>query len=109
MKLMEEDFQEKNEKNGKVLSRVILGIIIFLILVTIGITVYMFYLEDSTLKLYLNGEVNESLKQKLVIEEDGTIYVPIKDIAKDFGYESYNGEYTEKSENESKCYVQNEN
>ena len=44
-----------------------------------------------------------------MFENDGTIYAPIKEIASYFGYESYSGEYSSKSEEQSKCYVQSEN
>ena len=44
-----------------------------------------------------------------MIENDGTIYVPIKEISSYFGYESYNGEYGDKSEELSKCYSESEN
>ena len=45
----------------------------------------------------------------MVFEEDGKIYAPIKEIASYLGYESFNGEYTQKSEEQSKCYIQSEN
>ena len=45
----------------------------------------------------------------LVFENDGKIYAPIKEIASYLGYESYNGEYSQRSEEQSKCYIQNEN
>ena len=44
----------------------------------------------------------------LVFENDGKIYAPIKEIASYLGYESYNGEYSQRSEEQSKCYIQNE-
>ena len=42
----------------------------------------------------------------LLIKEDGTVNAPIKEIAEYLGYESFNGEYADKSEEISKCYVQ---
>ena len=59
--------------------------------------------------MLLDGKENQKIKQLLQIEEDGTVYIPIKEIAGFLGYESYNGEYKEKSEETSKCYIQNEN
>ena len=45
----------------------------------------------------------------LIFEDDGKIYAPIKEIASYLGYESYNGEYSQRSEEQSKCYIQSEN
>ena len=67
------------------------------------------YIKNSQLKLTLDGQVNEKFKDMLIIENDGTIYIPIKEVAGILGYDSYNGEYSDKSEEQSKCYIQNEN
>lgn len=106
MNLMEESFQKKEEKNTKTISRVILIFIILLTIAIISITAYLVYIENNTLKLFLNGQSNEKMKELLVIEEDGTIYVPIKEVASYFEYDSFNGEYSDKSEDRSKCYIQ---
>lgn len=106
MNLMEESFQNKEEKNKKTISRIILVLIILLLIAIISITAYLMYVKNNTLKLYLDGQSNEKLKELLVIEEDGTVYAPIKDIASYLGYDSYSGEYSDKSEDRSKCYVQ---
>ena len=109
MNLIEEGFQEKEEKKKKMTTTIILSLIIILVIAIISIIAYIMYVKGNTLKVYLDGQTNDKLKELLMIEEDGTVYVPIKEIASYFGYESYNGEYTEKSENASKCYIQNEN
>lgn len=109
MNLIEEGFQEKEEKKKKMTTTIILSLIIILVIAIISIIAYIMYVKGNTLKVYLDGQTNDKLKELLMIEEDGTVYAPIKEIASYFGYESYNGEYTEKSENASKCYIQNEN
>lgn len=109
MNLIEEGFQEKEEKKKKMTTTIILSVIIILVIAIISIIAYIIYVKSNTLKVYLDGQTNDKLKELLMIEEDGTVYAPIKEIASYFGYESYNGEYTEKSENASKCYIQNEN
>lgn len=109
MNLIEEGFQEKEEKKKKMTTTIILSGIIILVIAIVSIIAYIMYVKSNTLKVYLDGKINDKLKELLMIEEDGTVYVPIKEIASYFGYESYNGEYTEKSENASKCYIQNEN
>lgn len=109
MNLIEESFQNKEEKKKKKTTRIILVAIIFIVLIIISIIAYLVYIQSTTMKLTIDGQANEKLKSLLVFENDGTIYAPIKEIASYFGYESYNGEYSEKSEQQSKCYIQSEN
>lgn len=109
MNLMEESFQNKEEKKKKKITGIILGAIILLVILIIATVAYLLYIQSTNLKLTLDGTVNEKLKDILVIEDDGTVYVPIKDVAQYFGYESYSGEYGGTSESSNKCYVQNEN
>ncbi len=109
MNIIEESFQTKEEKSKKMTSKIILGAIILLIILIIGIISYLMYIKNSQLKLTLDGQVNEKFKDMLIIENDGTIYIPIKEVAGILGYDSYNGEYSDKSEEQSKCYIQNEN
>ena len=109
MNLIEESFQTKEEKKKKMTTKIILGAIIVVVLIIVGIVSYLLYIQSTTLKLTLDGQANEKLKQLLVFEDDGTIYVPIKEVASYLGYESFNGEYSDKSESQSKCYVQSEN
>ena len=109
MNLIEEEFQNKEEKKKKRTTTIILVAIIFVFIAIIATVSYLIYLQNSTLKVLLDGKENQKIKQLLQIEEDGTVYIPIKEIAGFLGYESYNGEYKEKSEETSKCYIQNEN
>lgn len=109
MNLIEESFKEKEQKKKKRTTGIVLAAIILVVLIIIGIAGYLFYIESTTMRLILDGQVNEDLKNILVFEEDGKIYAPIKEIAGYLGYESFNGEYRQKSEEQSKCYVQNEN
>lgn len=67
------------------------------------------YIKNKELKLYIDGNVNDKVKNMMEVDEDGTVYFPVKDIASYLGYQSYNGEYTDKSEDANKCYVQNDN
>lgn len=109
MNLIEESFQNKEEKKKKRTTKIILAAIIFVVLIIIGIVSYLMYIKSTVMKLTLDGQANEKLKSLLVFEDDGTIYAPIKEIASYFGYESFNGEYSEKTEQPSKCYIQNQN
>ncbi len=107
MNLIEENFQNKEEKKKKRTTKIILSAIILVVIVIIAIVGYLMYLQSTVMTLTLDGQSNEKLKKLLVFRNDG-IYAPIKEIASYFGYESYNGEYSEKSEQKSKCYVINE-
>ena len=108
MNLVEESFKTKKVDKNKKIARIVLVIIIILIFAIIGIVAYIAYLDSTALKVSLNGKANQNIVQLLHFEDDGTIYVPIKRIASYFGYQSYNGEYSNRSEDASKCYVQGE-
>ena len=97
MNLIEESFQNKEEKKKKRTTKIILVAIILVVIIIIGIVAYLMYIKSTVMKLTLDGQANEKLKNLLVFENDGTIYAPIKEIAAYFGYDSFNGEYTEKS------------
>ena len=108
MNIIEEGFQNKEEKKKKTSMTIILVAIVLVFCMIIGIISYLAYIKNSELKVFLNGQANEKVKDLLVIEDNGTVYVPIKEIASYLGYESYNGEYGNKSEELSKCYVESE-
>ncbi len=108
MNLIEESFQTKEEKNKKTAIRIVLAAIILVVVIIVGIVSYMAYIKGSELKVSLDGNQNADVK-KLLVFENGTVYAPIKKIASYLGYNSYNGEYFEKSESNSKCYVESEN
>ena len=109
MNIIEESFNEKKVDNkGKKAPKIILALIILLIIGIIAVVAAMSYIENSTLKLYIDDTRSDEVRDMLVFEGD-TIYVPIRDIASYLGYQSYNGDYTEKSEERNKCYVEGEN
>lgn len=106
MNLIEESFQNKEAKKKKNITKIILAAIILIIIIIVAIVSYLMYIENSKLRFTLNGELNEKIKDLVVIENDGTLYFPIKEIASYLEYDSYNGEYTDRSEEVSKCYVE---
>lgn len=109
MNLIEENFQNQQEAKSNKAAKIVLAAIVIVIMIIIAIIGYLMYLENSKLTFTLDGKPNEEIKSFLIIEEDGKVYFPIKQIASYFNYESYNGDYTDKSEDISKCYVQSEN
>ena len=107
MNLIDEDFNAKKEVDQtKKITRIIIVAIILVIIAITGIFAYMLYLQSLNLKVIVNDQQNADIANLLVFENDGTIYVPVRKMASYFSYESYNGEYTNKSEDTSKCYVQ---
>ena len=110
MNIIEEYFKKEPKKdNTRVIAKIILIIIVLLVLVIVGILITMAYINNSQLRVYVDGQVSDDVKNLLIIEEDGTVYIHIKEIASYLGYSSYNGEYTNRSEDRSKCFVQSEN
>ena len=107
MNIIDEDFKKQPKKdNSKLIAKIILIVIVLLILVIVGILIAIAYIDNSQLRVYIDGQSNEDVKNMLIIQEDGTVYVPIKEIASHLGYNSYNGESSNKSEDRSKCYVE---
>ena len=109
MNLIDESLEPKKTDNTKKISKIILISIILLIIAIIAIFGVIVYIQGNTTKLYIDGAQKDKVLQMMVTDTDGTIYFPIKDIADYLGYESYNGEYKDKSEEASKCYIQSEN
>ena len=108
MNLVEESFKTKKEDKSKKMAKVILVFIVLIVLIIIGIIGTMAYIQSNTMKLTIDGALNEKVKEMLIFQGD-KIYVPIKGIASYLGYECYNGEYKDKSEDPSKCYIQGTN
>lgn len=107
MNLIDESVSyEKKHKQDKISLIIIISIVVLLVAI-IGVFIAIIGIKNSELKLYLDGTLNGDVKE-LIVEEDGTMYLPIKNVAKYLGYEAYNGDYMNKSEESSKCYIQNE-
>lgn len=110
MNLMD-DYQVTKKKPKKNLaSKIILIAIIILTILLIGLIALRLTIKPvAKTKLELDGNINNDILQMLEIQEDGSTLIPIRDIAKSFGYNSFNGDYIEKSEDINKCYVESDN
>lgn len=106
MNLLDEDFSDNKEDKTKKTIRIVIISIVSVLIAIIGIVAYLIYLDSTQLKVYLNGQQSEDVKNMLVFENDGTIYVPVRAISSYLGYNCYNGEYNNKSESTSKSYVE---
>ena len=62
MNLIEEEFQNKEEKKKKRTTTIILVAIIFVFIAIIATVGYLMYLQNSTLKVLLDGKENSKVK-----------------------------------------------
>lgn len=107
MNIIEENLEKapKND-NSKALSKIILIAIVVLLLIAVGLFAALQGVKKNTWVLTIDGKQNEKVREMLIIQDNGTILVPIRRIASYLGYDSYNGDYTSKSEDSSKCWIQ---
>ena len=106
MNLLDEEVSNNKGNKTKNIIKIIIVFIVLIVIVMIGILSYMMYLEGTVLRVYVNGVENAEVKNLLDFEQDETIYVPVRAISTYLGYNSYSGEYSNKSEDNSKCYVE---
>ena len=108
MNIIDENFVEKEKKANTKMPKIIITIIVILFISIIGIVAALGYIENSKLKVAVNDVADAKLNDMLVFEGD-TVYISIRDIASYVGYQSYSGDYSERSEAKNKCYIQSEN
>ena len=106
MNLVGEQFVPNKPDKSKKLRTIILVLIILLIIGIISVVTILMLLKEEKMVVTLDGKSNNNLKSILRIEEDNKIYIPIRDIATLFEYESYNGDYINRSEDTNQCYVE---
>lgn len=108
---MELYYEEKKEEEKKSKAPIILGIAIILCVILAAILIYFIvYLQITMLKVRIDG-VSTNKFGKLVdfqtTQSGTTMYFPIRKIASYLGYKDYAGDFKNKSEDNSKCYVDN--
>lgn len=106
MNLVGEQFVQNKPDKSKKLKTIILVLIVVLLIAIVSIITVLTLLKEEKLIVTLNGQVNNDIKNILIFEDDKTIYIPVRDIANFFEYESYNGDYINRSEDVDKCYVE---
>lgn len=97
--------QIKTKKTIKILS--ITAIILFIL--SIALVAYIFYVQDSAFKFSVNGTQTSKYASDTFVVEGENIYISIKDFAPLMGYKVFNGGYKQYSEDNNKCYIQNNN
>lgn len=108
MELYDESELQKSKKNKKI-SNIILILIILIFFIILGLIVVIMSLQTEKLSLTLDGKTNNDLIAIFKFDDNNKIYIPIKKVANYLGYDSYNGNYSQPSEDASKCYIQSEN
>lgn len=105
-------YEERGINNQKSKLPMTIGICIaILIIITIAIIIGIIYLQNSVMTISVDGVNSSELEQVMYIEETESgaeLYIPIKSVAPFLGYEGYTGDYKDKSEDKTKCHVQNE-
>ncbi len=106
MNLIDEEFvQPKKIDKSKRTTKILLIAIIVVVILIVAIMILMMALKTEPLKVKLDGNSNSNIKQ-LLLFENGEVSIPIKEIAPYLGYESFNGDYINKSEETDKCYIE---
>lgn len=106
MNLLDEDFSNNKRNKTSNTIKIIIVFIVLIVMAIIGIVAYMIYIGGTTLRVYVDNQENANVKNLLVFEEDGTIYVPVRAISSYLGYNCYSGEYNNRSQDNSRCYVE---
>lgn len=105
MELYDEDLEQKKSKTPLVIGICITILVFITILIICGII----YLKSSITTIQIDGVRNVEIEQLFYIEstEDGLeLYLPIRQIAPFLGYKGYVGDFKNKSEDKTKCYVE---
>ena len=108
MELYDENLEEKKSKVPMIIG-ISIGVLVFL---TILIVVGIIYLKSSITTININGVRNNQIEKILYLEEkeEGTeLYLPIIKMAQYLGYEGFTGDYKYKSEDSTKCHVEDLN
>lgn len=108
------ELYEEVENKEKSKVPMIIGICIgILTVIIIAIICLIIYLENSLMKVKIDGVQNSKVESLIYITQTETgeksLYFPIREIANILGYDDYRGDYRVKSEDSNKCYVKNEN
>ncbi len=110
MDLLGTDISQKEVKTKKTIKLITI-ILIILFIISMGLGIYIYYLQSLQLKVTIDGKsMSVEMAQQLFIfdeQDENKIYISIKDIANQIGYSAYNGEYKQYSEDTNSCYIQN--
>ena len=105
--------QEKKQK----LKRNIIKIIAILIVLVIVLLVYISTKNAKKFKILVDGNEQTNIDNNLilknekgkVVEENGDIYISVRNLSTMLNYQYYNSEYKKKGEEKTKCQVRIQN
>lgn len=108
---MELYYEEEKQVKKKSKAPIFIGIFIILLIILTSVIVYAItYIKTTVLKVKID-DASQNEFGKLIeietIEGQNKMYFPIRKIAKYLGYSDYAGDYSTKSEDSTKCYVDN--
>lgn len=110
MNILEE--QKKSPKGSKILKYIIFITVIFLLMI-IGLIIYVGTVNETTLKVVIDGKRINNLPEDTFIIEGNNVKIKIKDLAPFLGEYSYrNGQYgrtSQYTEDKNSCYLQSNN
>ena len=106
-------YNEKVETQKSKPPVLVVSLIVVLTLLIVAVLGAIIYLKVTITTISVDGVKNVKIEKMLYIEtgEDGVakLYVPIMRIAGQLGYESFSGDYKDKSEDKTKCHVKDIN
>lgn len=111
MNLMENNFSQQKMKDKKTM-RILIILIVIVFLISMGIMVAIYYLQQTEFKFLVNGAAYQKYDEDLFIFNNDKVYISIKDMAPLVNYSAYNGAYGSQeqySEDTTKCYVEGAN
>ena len=116
MDLMPENPIQPEKKRNKLKISLILVVITMLILVVVAIVIYVYTLsipKEKSLKIYFDNVVKTTEKNQNMFllgdsdtkssQSDDELYVSIKQLSDQVGYNFLNGEYKQFNEDTTKC------
>lgn len=108
MKLYDEELEKKKSK-----VPMVIGICVaILTVITLIIIFCIIYLQSSITTIKIDNVKNSKVEELLyIVEIEGKkeLYIPINQIAPFLGYKGYVGDFQNRSEDTTKCYVESEN
>lgn len=101
--------QEPEQKTKKIIL-IAIAVLIFITIIIIGVMLFIYMNSEKKLRLFVDG-VQKSTENNVVVvnEETGDMHFSIERMASLLGYEFYNGEYKQATEDRDKCYIRNAN
>ena len=112
----ERDVAYEQEKKRKIFKTLITAIVV-LIIIAIILLIFVKIRNSSKLKLNVDGKEISNIESTLIlkdekgkiVEENGQIFLSVRDVSNLLSRQYYNSEYKKKGEDKTKCQIRNEN